>query len=55
MLNAEQVEQYQVDGYVVIPSVFNPTIVQKMRDAVSRIVEASRTVQEHDAISQLVL
>ena len=34
MLNAEQVKQYQVDGYVVIPSVFKPTIVQQMRDAV---------------------
>ena len=53
MLNAEQVKQYQVDGYVVIPSVFKPTIVQQMRDAVSRIVESSRTVQEHNSIYDL--
>ena len=53
MLSAEQVKKYQEEGYVVTPRFFSEEIVQRMRDAVARIVEASRAVVTHNALYDL--
>ncbi len=48
MLNADQIQAYREDGYLVIPSLYNSEVVQRMRAAIARIVEESRTVTAHD-------
>ncbi len=53
MLTNEQIRQYQDDGYVMVSDVFSTELVQKMRDATDRLVEASRELNASDNVYDL--
>ncbi|MGE0800149.1 MAG: phytanoyl-CoA dioxygenase family protein [Lautropia sp.] len=53
MLTREQIDAYRRDGFLVIQSVFDEQTVQRMRDAVDRLIAGARGVRTHDALYDL--
>jgi phytanoyl-CoA hydroxylase len=53
MLTEEQKAAYARDGYITVPGVFSPERVGQLSDATDRVVEASRSVTEHDDVYDL--
>ena len=53
MLTRDQVESYRRDGYLVVHDVLTASELQSLRDIVDGLVEASRSVANHDAVYDL--
>jgi ectoine hydroxylase-related dioxygenase (phytanoyl-CoA dioxygenase family) len=53
MLTRDQVQSYRTDGYLVIENVLSSTELESLRRVVEGLVEASRSVTEHDSVYDL--
>ena len=53
MLSKRQVEQYHEQGAIVVPNIVDEFTLRRMRDALSGLVENSRTVSQHDEVYDL--
>ena len=53
MLTAEQIEQYEQDGYTFVRNVLEPHVLQQLRDVTDRIIESAAEVAEHTNVLDL--
>jgi ectoine hydroxylase-related dioxygenase (phytanoyl-CoA dioxygenase family) len=53
MLTRDQVQTYRTDGYLVIENVLSEADLESLRRVVEGLVEASRSVTEHDSVYDL--
>lgn len=54
MLTQAQIEQYDRDGYLIVPDLFSPEEVALMQAEIRRLqVDSSYTVQQHDGLVRL--
>jgi phytanoyl-CoA hydroxylase len=53
VLTAEQVNQYDTDGYVVVTDVFSDDLVQRMRRVTDELVERSRELKASNEVFDL--
>jgi ectoine hydroxylase-related dioxygenase (phytanoyl-CoA dioxygenase family) len=53
MLTRDQVQSYRTDGYLVIENVLSEADLESLRRVVEGLVEASRSVTEHDSVYDL--
>ena len=53
MLNQQQIEQYNTDGYIVVEDVFSPTLFSEIRQVVAEITEGAANVDTHDDVYDL--
>jgi phytanoyl-CoA hydroxylase len=53
MLTAQQIEQYQTEGSIIVPGVLNETMRLRMKAVLAELVEKSRQVTAHDDVFDL--
>lgn len=53
MLSAKQVDQYQEQGYIIVPGVLDEFTRKRMQSVLAGLVERSRAVSAHDDIYDL--
>lgn len=53
MITEEDVAAYRRDGFIVVPAVIGPEVVQRIRDVVARLVAEAASVTEHNHIYDL--
>lgn len=53
MLNKEQIEQYHELGYLVVDSVFSPSLFSEIRQVVAEIADGAANVDTHDDVYDL--
>jgi phytanoyl-CoA hydroxylase len=53
MLTKEQIRQYEEEGYLILPNVYDAALVQRMRTVVDGLVENSREAKASDKVYDL--
>ncbi len=52
-LNAQQIEQYREEGYVLVPDVLEPKTLATLREVTDRVVDEARDLTTHSDILDL--
>ena len=53
MLTSQHIEQYNEDGFVVVPGILDAATCKRMKDVLAELVEASRQVAAHTDVYDL--
>ena len=52
-LNKKQISEYNKNGYLVINNVIEPTVIDKLKNEINKLVEESRNIKKSDHIYDL--
>jgi ectoine hydroxylase-related dioxygenase (phytanoyl-CoA dioxygenase family) len=53
MIGPSQISEYRREGFIVVPEVIGPAVLQRMREVVARLVAQAANVVENDSVYDL--